>query len=186
LWLRINRLALNFCAGSFRRSESPGGARCDRKVLSSLWVRLVRSAKVTPSVLLGSLLFACPAWAWFAEGHEIVAVIAADDLTPTATSHLAQILGVPADAGSVERAMAAASIRPDTEFRVEDRTTARCHTSTSASRTTKQISRPRELHIAVSSGGSIEHVKLVDRSPLEKGELSFHDLPALTDWLLGH
>jgi hypothetical protein len=48
-------------------------------------------------------------------------IIAADELTPTSSSHVAQIFGVPADAGSVEKAMAAASIRPDTEFRQEGR-----------------------------------------------------------------
>jgi hypothetical protein len=67
--------------------------------------------------LLGLALLSCPVWGWFAEGHEIVAVIAADDLTPTARSHVAQILAVPDDTASVERAMATASIRPDTEFR---------------------------------------------------------------------
>ena len=77
--------------------------------------------------LFGLFLLSRPAWAWFNEGHEIVAVIAADDLTPTARSHVAQILGVPADTGSVEKAMAAASIRPDTEFREEDRATAPWH-----------------------------------------------------------
>jgi hypothetical protein len=30
--------------------------------------------------LFGLVLLACPAWAWFAEGHEIVAIIAADAL----------------------------------------------------------------------------------------------------------
>ena len=73
------------------------------------------------------MLFAHPAWAWFAEGHEIVAVIAADDLTPTAKSQVAKILGVPADTNSVEKAMAAASIRPDTEFRDEDEATRPWH-----------------------------------------------------------
>src|SRR5437588_4867615 len=68
-----------------------------------------------------------PACAWFAEGHEIVAIIAADDLTPTARSHVAQILGVPAETGSIEKAMATASIRPDTEFREQDRATASWH-----------------------------------------------------------
>jgi len=58
---------------------------------------------VTPAVL-GFLLFAVPAWAWFAEGHEIAAVIAADDLTPAARSHVAKVLKVPADPGSVEKA----------------------------------------------------------------------------------
>jgi hypothetical protein len=60
-------------------------------------------------------------------GHEIVSIIAADDLTPTAGSHVAQILSVPDETGSVEKAMAAASIRPDTEFREEDRSTAQWH-----------------------------------------------------------
>jgi hypothetical protein len=77
--------------------------------------------------LFGSALFARPIGAGFAEGHEIVAVIAADDLTPTAIPHVAQILGVPASTGLVEKAMAAASIRPDTEFREEDRSTASWH-----------------------------------------------------------
>jgi hypothetical protein len=77
--------------------------------------------------LFGLVQLSSPAWAWFAEGHEIVAVIAADDLTPTARSHVAQILNVPADTLSVEKAMAAASIRPGTEFREEDRATALWH-----------------------------------------------------------
>jgi hypothetical protein len=62
--------------------------------------------------------------AWFAEGHGIVAIIAADDLTPIARAHVAQILGVPAETLSVEKVMSAASIRPDTEFREEDRSNA--------------------------------------------------------------
>jgi hypothetical protein len=44
-------------------------------------------------------------------------------LTPTARSHLAQILGASADTNSVEKAMAGAAIRLDTEFREEDKTT---------------------------------------------------------------
>jgi nuclease S1 len=87
----------------------------------------VRITKITLPFLLWPLACANPAWAWFAEGHEIVAVIAADNLTPTARSDVAHILGVPADTGSVEKAMAAASIRPDTEFRGEDRSTAAWH-----------------------------------------------------------
>ena len=77
--------------------------------------------------LLGPILFAYPAWAWFAEGHEIVGILAADNLTTAARTHVAQTLGVPVDTGSVEKAMAAASIRPDTEFRNEDRSTAAWH-----------------------------------------------------------
>ena len=48
--------------------------------------------------LFGLFLLSPPAWAWFAEGHEIVAITAADDLRPTARLHVAQILNVPADA----------------------------------------------------------------------------------------
>jgi hypothetical protein len=73
------------------------------------------------------MVFARLAWAWFAQGHEIVAIIAADDMTPTARLHVAQILGVPDDTSSVEKGMAAASIRPDTEFRDEDRASAQWH-----------------------------------------------------------
>jgi hypothetical protein len=85
------------------------------------------TAKTILIALIGTILFCYPAWAWFAEGHEIVAIIAADDLTPTARAHVAQILGVPAETLSVEKAMAAASIRPDTEFRKEDRSRASWH-----------------------------------------------------------
>src|SRR5690348_7157146 len=85
-----------------------------------------RSAAVLLSAFEHFLL-APPAWTWFAEGHEIVAIIAADSLTPTARSHVAQILGVSTDTPSVEKAMATASIRPDTEFREEDRATAPWH-----------------------------------------------------------
>ena len=45
---------------------------------------------------------------------------------PTARSHVAQILGVPDDTAAVEKAMAAASIRRDTEFR-EDKATRPWH-----------------------------------------------------------
>jgi len=58
--------------------------------------------------VFGLALLSRSAWAWFAEGHQIVAVIAADNQTPTARSHVSQILGVPADTGAVAKAMAAA------------------------------------------------------------------------------
>ena len=85
----------------------------------------MRNALIAVPIPLCALSRATPAWAWSAEGHEIVAIIAADDLTPTAGLRVAQILNVPADTLSIEKAMAAASIRPDTEFREEDRATAR-------------------------------------------------------------
>lgn len=64
----------------------------------------------------------CPvaAWGWGDDGHKIVAVIAADNLTPAAASHVASILGVPANQRAIATAMEAASIRPDWEFRDED------------------------------------------------------------------
>lgn len=86
----------------------------------------------SPAVWIANLALAvllCPvsAWAWGNDGHEIVAFIAADNLTPTAASHVAAILGVPADKRSIATAMEAASIRPDTEFRDEDASTAPWH-----------------------------------------------------------
>jgi hypothetical protein len=44
----------------------------------------------------------------------------------------------------------------------------------------------REFDVAVSSGGSIEYLKLVDKTPVEEGQLNFQDLNAFMDWLLGH
>jgi hypothetical protein len=75
--------------------------------------------------LLGAI-FHSSAFGWFAEGHEIVAVIAADNLTPVAKARTAKILGVPTDTGSIAKGMAAASIRADTEFRA-DKATHRWH-----------------------------------------------------------
>jgi nuclease S1 len=79
-------------------------------------------------VLAFALLF-CPAsaWAWGDQGHEIVAVIAADGLTPAAQSHVASILGTSANKRAIASAMEAASIRPDTEFRGRDRATESWH-----------------------------------------------------------
>jgi len=57
------------------------------------------------------------AWAWGTEGHQIVAIIAADNLTPNARTHVAKILRVSAKKKAVATAMAAAAIRPDTQFR---------------------------------------------------------------------
>jgi hypothetical protein len=56
-------------------------------------------------------------WAWGSDGHQIVARIAANNLTPAARTHVAQLLGVAKTKTAVANAMAAASIRPDTEFR---------------------------------------------------------------------
>jgi S1/P1 Nuclease len=78
-------------------------------------------------VLLAAILFAHPAAAWFAEGHKIVAVIAAHNLKPTARSHVVRILGAGDQPSDVERALAAASIWPDTKFREQDPATASWH-----------------------------------------------------------
>jgi S1/P1 Nuclease len=86
----------------------------------------VRKSKSVLLSLFGLFLISRPACAWFYEGHEVVAIIAADNLTPSARSHVAQILSVPDDTQSIEKAMAAASIRPDTEFRA-DKTTPPWH-----------------------------------------------------------
>ena len=60
-------------------------------------------------ILLVVLLIPTRAWGWNDDGHEIVAVIAADNLTPAAQSHVASILGVTTN--KITAAMEAASIR---------------------------------------------------------------------------
>ena len=77
------------------------------------------------NVILAVLLCSISAWGWGNDGHEIVAIIAADNLTQAAQSHVASILGVPTD--RIATAMEAASVRPDSEFREEDRSTAPWH-----------------------------------------------------------
>lgn len=64
--------------------------------------------------------------AWYPEGHEVIAIIAADHLTPRASTEVARILGVADEKRAVADAMAAASILPDTEFR-KDRSTRSWH-----------------------------------------------------------
>jgi nuclease S1 len=71
------------------------------------------------NIMLALLLCPVAAWGWGDDGHKIVAVIAADNLTPAAASHVASILGVP-NKRAIANAMEAASIRPDWEFRDED------------------------------------------------------------------
>ena len=88
----------------------------------------MRSTAISIANLFLAVLL-CPAlaWGWGNDGHKIVAVIAADNLSPAAASHVADILGVTADKRSIATAMEAASIRPDTEFRDEDKSTAPWH-----------------------------------------------------------
>jgi hypothetical protein len=84
------------------------------------------AARCVASFALAVLLSPLSVWAWGNDGHKIVAIIAADNLTPAAASHVADILGVSADKRAIAQAMEAASIRPDTEFR-EDKSTAPWH-----------------------------------------------------------
>jgi hypothetical protein len=59
---------------------------------------------------------------WYPEGHKVVAIIAADNLTPQAAAQIARILGVADNKRAVAEAMAAASILPDTRFRADPST----------------------------------------------------------------
>jgi len=86
-----------------------------------------RVAIFIANVLLAVSLCPVSAWAWGSDGHKIVAVIAADNLTPASQSHVASILGVPANKRAVAIAMEAASIRPDFEFREQDASTEPWH-----------------------------------------------------------
>jgi nuclease S1 len=79
------------------------------------------------NVVLAVLICPLSAWAWGPDGHKIVAVIAADNLTPAAQSHVASILGVSDDKRAVAAAMEVAANRPDNEFREEDKSTAPWH-----------------------------------------------------------
>jgi len=71
------------------------------------------------------LLIPVRASGWGNDGHYIAAVIAADNLTPAARSHVASVLKVPTD--KITAAMEAASIRPDSKFREEDPSTKPWH-----------------------------------------------------------
>lgn len=89
---------------------------------------LQRSSRLlhVANIVLAVLLFPASAWAWGNHGHQIVAVIAADNLSPAAQSHVASILGVSSDKRSIAAAMERASTRPDWEFR-KDRATEHWH-----------------------------------------------------------
>ena len=72
------------------------------------------------NVMLAVLLCPVAAWGWGDQGHKIVAVIAADNLTPTAQIHVASILGAQPNKSATATAMEAAAILPDRpEFREE-------------------------------------------------------------------
>jgi len=81
----------------------------------------------TASVAMAAVFLPIAAWAWGYDGHKIVAVIAADNLTPAAQSHVASILRVPVNKSAIANAMERASTIPDSRFRDEDSATAPWH-----------------------------------------------------------
>ena len=70
---------------------------------------------------LAGVLFSTQAWAWGNEGHQIIAYIAASQLTPKARAEVGQLLG-----GDAESAMVRASTWAD-EIRPHRRETSRWH-----------------------------------------------------------
>lgn len=86
---------------------------------------MASTARRIANIVLALLLCPLSAWGWGNDGHEIVAIIAADNLTPAAQGHVASILGVSAD--QIASSMESASVRPDSEFREENRSTAPWH-----------------------------------------------------------
>jgi hypothetical protein len=63
------------------------------------------------AVSLVGLILASPAWAWGVEGHEVVAALAARQLTPRAASQIAMLLKGPAQAAMIADANWADEIR---------------------------------------------------------------------------
>jgi S1/P1 Nuclease len=87
--------------------------------------RIISLLAITSAICAGPL--ALPADAWNDQGHEIIAIIAADNLPPTALRQTARILGSNANVTAVAKAMAAASTQPDNKFKQEDPSTAAWH-----------------------------------------------------------
>lgn len=84
-------------------------------------IMAARSAALAVTILLAGLLGPSTAWGWGREGHRIVALIAADRLTPAARSQVAALLG-----SGARGAMETASTWAD-EIRDERPQTARWH-----------------------------------------------------------
>ena len=94
--------------------------------MNFVWIEIEHSMPSAIRIIfLVFLLVPVRAWGWGNDGHKIVAVFAADNLTPAAQSHVASILRVPANHTTI--AMEAASIRPYSEFREEDPSTKPWH-----------------------------------------------------------
>jgi S1/P1 Nuclease/Metal binding domain of Ada len=86
-----------------------------------------RPAHYIAAVALAVLLHPISVWAWGNDGHEIVAIIAADNLSSAAQSHVAAVFHVSAEKSAIARAMEVAATRPDRVFREEDPSTAQWH-----------------------------------------------------------
>jgi nuclease S1 len=76
-----------------------------------------RLARGTAIFVLTVLLRVASAWPWGADGHQIVARIAAKNLSATARRNVARLLRVSSNPSAVANAMAAAAIWPDTVLR---------------------------------------------------------------------
>jgi hypothetical protein len=76
-----------------------------------------QSLRTSVAGLAVVLMGASYAWAWGNDGHQIVARIAALNLSPKARRHVAQLLGVSSGPTSVANAMARAAVWPDTYLR---------------------------------------------------------------------
>lgn len=88
---------------------------------------MTRARVIVAMIVL--MLFRTPSvLAWGDDGHRIVAYIAAAHLTPAAQQHIGRTFQVDAkDPAAVADAMARESLRPDHEFRPEDKSTAPWH-----------------------------------------------------------
>ena len=66
--------------------------------MNFVWIEIEHSMPSAIRIIfLVFLLVPVRAWGWGNDGHKIVAVVAADNLTPAAQSHVASILRVPAN-----------------------------------------------------------------------------------------
>jgi hypothetical protein len=68
--------------------------------------------RTTASILV-ALLAGSPAWGWGEIGHRAIARIAADQLTQTAQTHVARILGIPDNRQALSEALAEGSVWAD-------------------------------------------------------------------------
>lgn len=76
-----------------------------------------RLARGTAVFVLAVLFRVAPAWPWGADGHQIVARIAAMNLSTNARRNVARLLRVSSNPSAVANAMAAAAIWPDMDLR---------------------------------------------------------------------